>query len=298
MNDTPNTSPSPEVRAASKRTLFHALAAVGLLVVGTAAVRGLEVGMNATFSKPPAPLSKPLNELTRRIGSHYISERPDEVLDHEVMETLGTHDYLVREYRDNRVKPGELGELINLNVNYYATGSSSPHVPEVCWVGSGRHEAPGSGEVFEIADVPRKYGPPVTLKVKLISFLPTRGGTSQVEELPPAADGEPLYTNVAYIFHVNGEYVSNVREVTTHFWKASNLYAYHSKIEITPMMRAGTPDGPRVVPALSTRRQAKEIVSRFFREGLAEIEECLPDPAILTTPPKAAADGAPGVNTR
>jgi hypothetical protein len=290
---------SPAMRAASRRVLRNAAVAFGLLLAGAGVVRGLEVWLKATFDKPPALLSKPLAEMSRRLGNpvRYIAEKPDEVLDAEVVEALGTHEYLVREYHDTQAKAESPGEYMNLNLNYYAHGSSTPHVPEVCWVGAGRLEAPGSGEIFEIPNVRRKYGPPVTLRAKLVSFLPTRSGTSQVEEAAVGENGEPLYTNVAYVFQVNGEYVSNTREVASHFWKASNLYAYHSKIEITPMVQVNGPSGPRVTPALCTRTQAKELVAQFLREALVEVEECLPDPAILTptsTVPAAGADA----NTR
>lgn len=280
---------SLQARSASKRALRNAVMATVLLAAGTGVVYGLEVWLNATFEKPPAELSKPLDQMSRKLGTRYVAEKPDEVLSHEVIETLGTHDYLVREYRDTQAAPGAPGEFMNLNVNYYATGSSSPHVPEVCWAGVGRTEAPGSGEVFEVSGVPRKHGPAATVRVKLISFLPTRAGTSQPEEAKPGPDGEVRYTNVAYLFQVNGEYVSNTREVTSHFWKASNLYAYHSKIEMTPMQRVRGATGEAVMPLVCSRSEAKRLVAEFLKEALVEVEACLPDPAILTA--KSAADG-------
>jgi hypothetical protein len=294
-------TPSPAQRASSRRAVRNAAVALGLLLAGSGVVRGLERWMNATFDKPPAPLARPLTEVSRRLGSpvRYVADKPDEVLDPETVEALGTHDYLVREYHDTQAKADAPGEFLNLNVNYYAHGSSSPHVPEVCWAGNGRREAPGSGEIFEIPNVPRKYGPPVTLRAKLVSFLPTKPGTTQAEELPPGPDGEPVYTNVAYVFQVNGEYVSNTQEVSSHFWKASNLYAYHCKIEVTPMVQVDTPSGRRVVPALCSRAQARRMVSQFMTEALGEVEACLPDPAILTPPATPAAPaGSPDAKTR
>jgi len=48
-----------------------------------------------------------------------------------------------------------------------------------------------------------------------------------------------------------------------------------------------------------TRAQAKKIVTQFLQEAIEPIEECLPDPAILTNPstptsPSAAAGGSGG----
>ena len=40
-------------------------------------------------------------------------------------------------------------------------------------------------------------------------------------------------------FYVNGEYVANAREVASRFWKAHYRYAYHAKIEVTPLESGG-----------------------------------------------------------
>src|SRR5205814_10604447 len=98
--------------------------------------------------------------------------------------------------------------------------------------------------------------------------------------------------NVAYVFQVNGDYVSNPQEVTSRFWKAAYKYAYHCKIEVTPMDPADA-RGTRVLTC--TQDESTRIVSDFIRAALAEVEECLPDPAILTAngaaPPKADGPG-------
>ena len=79
-----------------------------------------------------------------------------------------------------------------------------------------------------VKGVRRRDGSLIDLPMKMISFVPVNGQTY-------APSGEPLDSNVAYVFHVNGEYVSNTWEVTSHFWKASYRYAYHCKIEVTPL---------------------------------------------------------------
>ena len=158
----------------------------------------------------------------------------------------------------------------NLNVNYYPTGSSTPHVPEICWVGSGRQEAADGEGTFEIKDVRRKDGSKVDLRMRMISFQTVSGDAR-------AANDQSAYINVAYVFHVNGEYVANRNEVTSRFWKAANRYAYHAKIEVTPTDAQG-------IPMASTKEQAQKAISEFIRIALPQIEECLPDPKILTEP--------------
>ena len=152
------------------------------------------------------------------------------------------------------------GGFFNLNVNYYATGSSTPHVPETCWAGAGRVESTDSRVIFDVDGVKRRDGSLVSLRVRLVSFLPDRGDAAQVAALSGTATG-PIYSNVAYVFQVNGDYVTNARDVMSHFWKASNRYAYHAKIEVTPMMHMGSEFGQEGEPrwwALKRRR------SRWF----------------------------------
>jgi hypothetical protein len=231
--------------------------------------------LNATFDKPPAPLSKPLPEMSLRLGAgeRYIAAGPDERMNAEMVETLGTSDYLVRPYRDTALAANTPGSVVNLNLNYYDTGSSTPHVPEICWAGSGRVEVKSGQNVFIVKGVKRKDGSLIDLPMRMISFEPPAG---QPKVSPT---GEPMYSNVAYIFHVNGQYVAGVQEVTSLFWKASYRYAYHCKIEITPLDPADR-SGQAVLTC--TQAEAKKIVGDFIREALPEVEACLPDPAILT----------------
>jgi hypothetical protein len=245
-----------------------------VLGAGIATVRGLQTMLNAVFDKPAAPLSKPLPEMRRELGTpvRYVAAGPDEVMDPEMVETLGTTDYLVRQYHDTTLAADLPGSFVNLNVNYYATGTSTPHVPEICWAGSGMEEAPGSRALFVVPRVKRKDGRLVDLTMRMISFLPP-GGSAATET------GEPMYCNVAYVFQVNGEYVAGTQEVTSRFWKATYRYAYHSKIEITPM-NAGNGGGRGVL--ICTPAQAQKTIGDFIREALPEVEACLPDPAILT----------------
>jgi hypothetical protein len=253
-----------------------------LLAAGIATVHGLEAAMHATFDKPPAPLRKEFPLIKKELGwpVHYRAADADEILDEETVETLGTEQYLVRRYEDATVPPGAPGAAVNLNVNYYATGSSSPHVPEVCWKGNGREEA-GSGitrQTFDVTGIKRRDGSTVDVRMRMISFMPLPGRPTQNDK------GEPIYSNVAYVFHVNGDYVTSPHEVTSHFWKAAYKYAYHAKIEITPMgVHPTGPGGPMVMDVLDcTQAEAKKIVSDFMREALPAVEECLPDPSILT----------------
>ena len=271
-------------RALSRRAFGRAVVTAGMLAAGIVTVSGLESVLKATFDKPEAPLTKELDLMKRELGQpvRYVANlavKPDQVLSADIVETLGTSKYLVRQYADKTVPAGEPGAMVNLNVNYYGTGSSTPHVPEICWAGGGWQESDNSRNLFDVKGVVRKDGSTVDLRMRLISFAPQRGVPAK------NAAGEPLYNNVAYVFQVNGDYVSNPQEVTSRFWKATYKYAYHCKIEVTPM----DPSDVRGVRVLAcTQAEATRIVSDFMRAALAEVEECLPDPAILTASESAA----------
>lgn len=272
MTPTPPSSSHP-LRRALRGAAVRGLFASCLLVAGVATVRGLETMLNAVFDKPRADLRKMFPEIPRELGlpPRYIRDGNDEVLNAETIETLGTNEYLVRRYRDVSLPVDTAGSLVNLNVNYYAMGTSTPHVPEICWAGSGRQECSNSRVSFVVKDVKRADGRLVDLPMRMISFVPVKGQTY-------TSNGDPLYSNVAYVFHVNGDYVAGAQEVASRFWKASYRYAYHCKIEITPLESSG----PKSEVLTCTQAQAQKIIGDFIREALPEIEACLPNPSILT----------------
>jgi hypothetical protein len=264
------------------------LAVAFVLAAGWVAARGLEAAMHATFLKPPAPLARPLDQLPALLGepARYEATGPDVRLTPDQVEALGTADYLIRVYRPTAGGPSaQHASAVRLNLNYYAAGDRTPHVPETCWAGVGRVEVPEAREVFTVNAVPHRGGPATPLRVRLVAFVPDGPPAAD----PPPADA-PRYHYVAYLFHVNGGYVATPREVAATFWTATNRYAYHAKIELTPV----TADGR--TPAACTRDEAVRRVGDFLRDVLPAIETCLPDPRILTSP--ATAPARPGAGTR
>src|SRR5947209_3636175 len=121
--DRPTTEPSAALKGVSRRAFRRALVTAGFLAVGILTLSGLESALKATFEKPPAPLAKELDKMSRNLGSpvRYVADaavKPDEILPSDIVETLGTSKYLVRQYRDMDKPAGAPGSLVNLNVNY------------------------------------------------------------------------------------------------------------------------------------------------------------------------------------
>jgi hypothetical protein len=257
----------------SRGMFLRAVVAAVVIAVGAGAVYSVEKSLGLTFDKPPMPLQQPLALLNKNIGgipARYVAEGEDRTMTEEILEVLGTREYLLRRYVDLRQPAESPTSALHVNLNYYATGSSTPHVPEICWAGSGMIEAPGSSRrIFEIPDVKRRDGSVVTLRMNMISFL------------APGSENREKLKNVAYMFEVNGEYVATPKEVTSRFWKASNKYAYDTKIEVT------VGDGKQ----FCTQDEAQAAISEFIRAALPDIEACLPDPR-MNAPSQAGADGS------
>src|ERR1035437_4509320 len=165
----------PQALAAlAKKTMIRAIVVAVVIAAGVFSVHALEASFGLHFSKVPKRLSQPLPFLSKELGipARYIAEGYDVNLDEAIVEVLGTRDYLQRCYRDLDKAEGDPGKVLFLNLNYYAIGSSTPHVPEVCWAGAGMTEARASRVIFDIPYVRRKDGSMVTLHARMISFLP------------------------------------------------------------------------------------------------------------------------------
>jgi hypothetical protein len=159
-----------------------------------------------------------------------------------------------------------------LNVNYYPLGSATPHVPEICWAGSGLQEAKEARKEFVVSGVHRADGTVQDIYMRLISFNMQDGNEGEAAE-------KKRYRNVAYLFEVNGDCVATPKEVISAFWKASNAHAYHTKIEVT-------------IEAPCTQDEAVQAISDFMRVGIPAVEECLPEKETAETTPRTATASA------
>ena len=249
-----------KVTAATRRTMLRVFAAAAIMACGYAGSITLEKALHLTFDKPPMPLQKKLYEMAKQLGGRYTADGPDEIMDEETVDVLGTKDYLLRAYTDTTKHPGDVGATLKLNLNYYATGNSSPHVPEICWAGNGMNEATSSRRYFDVPHVKRADGTEMTLRMRLISFLPKQEMTGMAAV---GKEDDSVLLNVGYVFAVNGNYVATPQEVSSQFWRASAKHAYHTKIEVT-------------VPDYCTQDQAIQAISEYIRTALPAVEECLP----------------------
>jgi hypothetical protein len=284
MNETSKQTPAGGMRA-QRGLIINGAVVVAVMALGTVVLRQAQAYYRWVLDKPPAPLSKPLHELAEGFDHFVKLQQPDGTLPEGTVEALGTKDYLLRTYRYSGEHPAGQGPWeVSLNLNYYANGDASPHVPEVCWVGNGRQ--PPEADFVTVKDVTRKDGSHEDIRMKLLSFLPSRAELAN-QGLATGFSGADTTTdlrrNVAYVFNVNGQYVADPMAVKSLFWNPKNKFAYHAKIEVT-------------MEQLCTRAQAAVVLSAFMRDSLAAVEECLPDPKILTEGlPAATAPSSDGM---
>jgi hypothetical protein len=261
----PNSLPARRLRSGM---IVRACIVGGLLLAGAAGLWAAQRMADVVLVKDPAPLSKPLPQLAEKFGS-FVMMPPDRKLAPDIVSVLGTEDYLLRRYKDTRKNNGELGQYVSLNLNYYAQGAASPHVPEVCWAGNGS-ERIGGEDFIMVNGVPHMRGGPTDIRMHTIHFRAQTRDPSEL--LLPQSDN--LAVNVAYCFQLLHGYVASPEEVSKHFWDPQARYAYHTKIELTITDERGEPVACE--PAL-----AEPIFADFLKAALPAIEECLPDPQIL-----------------
>lgn len=246
------------------------LVAVVILGGGLISLAWAQWKMKIVLQKTPTPLQAPLPSLPRTLGVFKVpAGYADERLSAETMAVLGTHDYLIRQYEDTAMPPGSPGSLVQINLNYYPTDFATPHVPNVCWVGSGLKRV--KDRLINIKDVPHADGKVSSLPMRFLAFAKPNGAGSGMPLLFNHQTGGQ-YINTAYTFQVDGRYAPNTQQVSALFWQAKSKYGYDCKIEVDVLRP-------------STRAQARKVITAFIRAALPAIERILPNWKKLNAPP-------------
>lgn len=219
-------------------------------------------------------------------------EGTEAVLSAEVVEELGTQNYLSRWYVE---KPPEEGapdgarrRRFELHLAYY-TGKvdTVPHVPERCYVGGGMDIVQGSRivgvplemDLFPLdQDVDREVHGPVR-QGRTLSHTYTR--------LPVGLDdlrmnitgyrdqsGRAIYAG--YFFIANGSVMPTAEDVRSFAFNLKDSYAYYAKVQF-------------MSPDVSSAEELAALAGGFLDEMLPEIALRTPD--WVAVQQKAAAEG-------
>lgn len=168
--------------------------------------------------KLPIALQHPLDEMTAIALVPFELKRKDRIQNHDVLESLGTDEYMQWLLEDTEAAPGSATRYCSLFITYYTgTPDMVPHVPDECYVGGGNQRA--SGETVSV-DVPHGTDKQ-ELDFQYVVFKHVDSQTMREETF-----------SVQYFFHANGKYCSSrtdTRLVLGSNWRSK--YSYFCKVE-------------------------------------------------------------------
>ena len=116
---------------------------IGVLAAALVGQEALVAANNVVMYKQPVPLRKSLDLLEHPSGS-WSFLRQDPPLSKDILEELGTEDYINRTYEDTSWSRGPRGRFADLHVAYYTgTPDTVPHVPQQCFKAGGMVQVSG-----------------------------------------------------------------------------------------------------------------------------------------------------------
>jgi len=167
--------------------------------------------------KEPIALQHPLDEMDDAVLAPFELKRKVRIQNRDVLESLGTEEYLQWLLEDTEAEPGSPTRYCSLFITYY-TGNPDmvPHVPDECYVGGGN-----TRESAATATVKNSRPGGQDLNFQHLVFKNIDRQTMREDEF-----------SVQYFFHANGDYCSNRTE--TRLKLGSNWfskYSYFCKVE-------------------------------------------------------------------
>ncbi len=221
------------------------LAAVGLLSLGAVGFSAAVVHYKLMLHKEPIhPADNRLLNTIPPETEHWIRYQADRRESPEVEETLGTQNYLSRQYIRKGRKEDEPTVIIDFHAAYY-TGmiDTVPHVPDRCFIGGGMSIGKPLGDLPLPLDKNKwsDINVPEEFKDHVVTM---RSGSGSYVRLPREASsiklrtfqfldkgGRPFYAG--YFFVANGGTVSNAEDVRLLAFDLKTKYAYYLKLQFT-----------------------------------------------------------------
>jgi hypothetical protein len=253
------------------------LVVAGVLLVAAIGLNAAVNFMSLHFKKERVELAHELGTIPARIGT-WVQVTPDQPLDSEMQEAVGTDKYIFREDvneavvgagaverfkdKDTEARRKLLREfrqkfpngVVRLSVTYY-TGmvDTVAHVPDRCVTADGYEPTSYDQPQWPLGrDLPAamKHELGDQVQVRYINF-----------ENQTGASIDPC--NIAYFFSVNGTFACDPLDVRG---KLANLWetkAYYCKIETMTMMQ--------------DKDQAAGVQKEFLQAILPDVVRCMPD---------------------
>lgn len=188
------------------------LICVIILLVSAASMTIVIKALGVHLQHEPLPLIKSLDLLDENSLGAYKVVKKDKIENQDVLETLGTEQYIEWTLEDTEQPQDSPVRNCSLFITYYPLADKVPHVPEECYAGSGYQRQSGSSETISII----KDGQRKEIKVRYLEF---------------GLKGESLLArsmrfSVMYVIRVNDVYADDRNEARTTL--AANLFSKHS----------------------------------------------------------------------
>jgi len=188
------------------------LICVIILVVSAASMTIVIKALGVHLQHEPLALIKSLDLLDANGLGAYKVVKKDKIENQDVLETLGTEQYIEWTLEDTEEPVDSPVRNCSLFITYYPLADKVPHVPEECYTGSGYQRQTSSSETITI----NKDDEENTIKVRYLEF---------------GLKGENLLAksmrfSVMYIIRVNDTYADNRNEARSVL--AANLFSKHS----------------------------------------------------------------------
>lgn len=216
-NAVSSSATASQVRMSSPPILSAAVI-LGVFAIGWAPTLKM---LEMYLTKEPIPLVRPLDTFPTdaRMAPFTILEKIK--LPEQMVETLGTKDYICWQWADNR--PNRPGTMLQSSLSFfvsYDTGKqdSVPHVPDECYLGGGYLPVLSGTETLHLTGLGL---PEDKLDVQLRGFHSDKMPARQVRY-------------VMYVFNINNRWISSRTDARlTLNW--ADKYFFRSKVELSVM---------------------------------------------------------------
>jgi exosortase len=253
-----------------KRAVALAMGA-GFLVTAMAGQVAIIQANDVVMFKQNVELRKSLDLLEHPTGRwRFVRQSPP--LSKDIVDELGTQQYVNRTYEDTKWVGGGRGRIADVHIAYYTgTPDTVPHVPQQCFQAGGLDQVAGGAVTLTIAG--DGYKPDPRVKGGYLHPVKDTGFGKEARvpglEIPatyftfsnPKRNGELV--NVAYFFVANGKFLRGPNEVRLKGFDLRDKFSYYCKVQVT----VGVQD----------QEQAAERISSLLSELMPEIMSCLPD---------------------
>jgi hypothetical protein len=195
-----------------------------VLTITAGALPPVAKQLGISLKKEPLPLKAPLSTLDKFPLASYTVAAKQTIDNPDVLETLGTEDYIQWVLEDTSVPKTDRTRFCSLFITYYPLADNVPHSPEECYVGGGFERASSEevtlkiGSAGELASNNQRQ-----IKARYLVFAKTN---------PDLMAGEATVP-VLYIFSVNGEYYGGRNQARNilkiEYWKGVWSWLFSKK---------------------------------------------------------------------